>query len=374
MPVGEVLNIVQIGDVAINHHAQPYPESRIRTGGKAEQMLDSYRVLLPHNPMVAEVREYRIEATIYATYQRSTSHLMRSLERLVNRVTDIISVEVLGPAHSNWMQPTVIQPNREYAMWYHNRGRMSELTPKSENAASIELRIELETFSYWQPLNPAIWYPVARALASPGTNERTAFASYEIADFPRVESFFDFHRPVAFQKKIYADTSFHYDPAYFTELTAQQDDDLPRTRYTSDWFTNNQDHTVIVDAERWSAPPLSLYLFKDLVTAGTTITIEVTHESDIWSRQTDTTTIDIAAVDTAVDDAGFTLSDSDILVVGDVDGFAFVIRAGTILTYVANAITRTGGAWPAQIYPGTNEIHIDADGSTHAQHHIFRRL
>jgi hypothetical protein len=374
MPVGEVLNIVQIGDVAIQQHAAPYPESRLRTKGKAEQMLDSYRILLPHNPTIPEVREYRIDAVIYASYQRSTSHLYHSLMRLLNRVTDIIGLEIIGVGNSNWMQPPVIQPNREYSMWYHNRGRITDLTPKTENAQSIELRIEMETYTFWHPLNPALWYAATRDLASPAVNQRVTFASDEISSLPRAEKFYDSHRPMSFQKKIYADTSFHYDPDYFLELTAQQDDDLPRTRYTSDWFTNNQDHTIIIDRERWNAAPLSIYLFKDLVAAGTTITIEIIHEADIWSRQTDTVTIDIAAVDTAVDDAGFTLVDTDILVVGDVDGFAFVVRAGTILTYVADAVTRTGGAWPGQLYPGTNEIHIDADGSTHAQHHIYRRL
>lgn len=375
MPIGETLQIVQIGDVTINHHASPAQESRLRTKGKAEEMLDSYRVLLPHAPMVSEVREHRIDAILYATYQRSTTHLMRSIERLLNRVTDIIAVEVLGVGATTWMQPTVIQPMHELAMWYHKRGRIVDLTPKSENAQSIELRIELEAYSYWQPLNPAIWYAATRDLANVSTNQRTTFASAEIVALPTVEKFFDFHRPLSFQKKIYSDTSFHYDPAYFTELTNQEDDELPRTRYTSDWFAGNQDYTIIVDRERWSASPLSIHLFKNLVTpAPVTMEIEVTHESDIWSRQTDTTTIDVAAVDTAVTDAGFTLADTDILVVGDIDGYACVMRAGTILTYCADAVTRTGGSWSGQIYPGTNELHINTDGATHAQHHIFRRL
>lgn len=373
MPVGEVLNIVQLGDVAIQQHAAPYPESRLRTKGKAEQALDSYRVILPHNPGIPEVREYRIETVIYASYQRSTSHLYHSLMRLLNRVTDIIGLEIIGPGHTNWMQPPVIQPDREYSMWYHNRGRITDLSPKSENAQSLELRIELETYSFWQPLNPAIWYAATRDVAVPAFNERAAFSSSEISDLPRAERFYDSHHPMAFQKKIYADTSFHYNPTYFTELTAQQDDDLPRTRYTADWDGGNY-HAIFVDPERWSASPLSIYLFQNLVTVGTSFNIEVTHEGDIWSRHTDNTEIDFDELDAAVTDAGFTLLDTDILVIGDVDGHAFMLRDGAFLCHVASAMYRTGGAWPGQLYPGLNEVNIHADGSSHAQHHIFRRL
>lgn len=375
MPFGETLQIVQIGDITINHHASPEQESRIRTNGKAEQALDSYRAFLPHAPLVAEVREYRIDAILYTTYQRSLSHLMRSLETLSNRVTDIIAVEIIGVGSPTWMQPPVIQPMHELALWLHKRGRITDLTPKTESTQSIELRIELETFAYWMPLNPAIWYAATRDIAVPNRNQRSTFASTEISSLPTVEKFYDFRRPLSFQKKIYADNAFHYDPDYFTELTNQQDDELPRTRYTSNWYTGNNDYTIEVDRERWSASPLSIYLFKNLVTpAPTTITIEITHEADIWSQQTDTTTIDVTAVDDAVTAAGFTLVDTDILVVGDVDGSAFVIRNGTILTYCADAITRTGGSWNGQIYGGTNQLHFDPDGATHAQHHIFRRL
>ena len=155
-------------------------------------------------------------------------------------------------------------------------------------------------------------------------------------------------------------------------MYAYHDSDLPQVRYATDWALDTAiRHRVNVDKLRWSADPLSLYLFKNL-TGATTVTIEVEHDDGDWRRSTTTTTITVSTISAAMTAAGYTLADTDILVLGHVTNGAFIMRDGSPLLYVADLISRDDGDYFGQIYRGNNIIKVR--GATFAQHHVFRRI
>jgi hypothetical protein len=372
MATTDPLQLVQIGDIALYGHLaeMPLPELAARGGG--EELLDSYRVLIPHAPNVVESRKWTIKLEVYAAHGRSRAQLINQLSGLINRVTDFIAVEFIDNDSDALDRYPRFAASGTSALWLHNRGRIRDVQADGDGT-NHDVRLSLELFTFWQPLNPAIWVMKRRNEALPRIFRQASFNPDEdIVALPEPKTFFQLDVPYSFQKRIYEDQGFHYDPAYFIALVAQHDHDLPIVRYASDWQVDIANaHYIQVDKARWSAPPLSLYLFKNM-TSASEFTIRVEHEHEVWDIQETITSIDVAAIDSAMTDAGYTLLDTDILVVGDVENGAFILRDGVQLIHVADAISRSGGDWPGQIQPGYNIVTVR--GGTFAQHHTFRRF
>ncbi len=372
MATFDSLQLVQVGDLALYGHLTESEMPDLEARGQGEELLGSYRTLIPHAPMVVETRKWNIRGVVYATHGRSRAQIINQLNALANRITDVIAVEFIDNDSDALAPYPKFAASGTGALWLHNRGRIRDISIGGEGV-NLDLRISLELFAFWQALNPAIWIMKRRNEAVPRLFRKAAFnPESDIVALPEAKTFFQQDVPYSFQKRIYEDQTFHYDPDYFMALQAQHDRDLPVLRYASDWDVSVATaHHIFIDKARWSAPPLSIYLFKNM-TSASTFTIRVEYESEIWELAEQTTSIDVSAIDTAMTDEGYTLADTDILVVGDVENGAFILRDGEKLLHVADAVSRSGGDWAGQLQPGYNIVTVQ--GGTYAQHHVYRRL
>lgn len=372
MATTDALQLVQIGDVALYGHINENALPSVDSLGSADEGLDSYRVIIPHAPLVVKVRKWAVRGVLYASHGRSRAQIINQLQALTNRVTDVIAVEFIDNDSDTLDPYPKFAATGTTALWLHNRGRIVSLDIDGKGI-NLDFQINLELFSFWQPLNPAIWIMKRRTESMPRFFRKAAFESNkDIVALPEPKTFFQLEVPYSFQKRIYENQGFHYEPEYFLALQAQHDRDLPLVRYASDWQVSvATGHDIFIDKARWSAPPLSVYLFKEL-TSATTIEIIVESESGVWEISEIISSIDVSVIQDAMIDSGYSLVDSDILVVGDVEHGAFILRDGETLIHVADAVSRTGGSWAGQLQPGQNLVKVH--GAMYAQHHVFRRL
>jgi hypothetical protein len=368
------IQIVQLGDVSLHLHHQEWHGERIKARGKAEELLDSYRVALPNLPVVPDVREVSLKAVLYGDGGRTASQLSHLLKGMLGRQIDIIGVEVvMNQVDIAWTgcacchcPPAVL--------WLHTRGRITDINIESDDYHSYTVELDLEFNSYWKPLNPVLWHYERRDLAKPFKNRGIAptLPLTQVLPYPALEDFFRHEQYMVWQKTVYSNTGWHYDPQYFVALHSFDDTVLPALRYTHDWRTGPVWNRVLIDRQRWSASPISVYVFKNLVGVPE-ISITIEHEDDIFQVSSDTVTVDMSIVNILMTDASYTLQNTDWIVLGDVEQQpGFVMRNGSILIPIASAVQRSGGAWAGQLQPGLNRIRIA--GGQFAQHHIFRRL
>ena len=368
--------IVQIGDVAIHMHIDKWHGNEADAQGKTKGLLNSYRVVMPNAPMLPDVREMNLDVVIFAENGRSVSNLRQLLSGLLGQVTDIFAYEAIGCADDVW--PCCCHGYYE-TIWLKTLGRIDDFRFNSADFRHLTASLSLSIFSYWMPFSTVVWKHGARdivdSIYGPVENISAPYADH-IDAYPGAETWFRTQQPRSWYRKRSVSTAYNYDPAYGYALYTVHDPNLPDLRYASDWDGNAEQHVVSVNRKRWSAPPLSIYMFKGYETYDTdTLTIEVMQSIDIWDRDTFTTTIDVSIVDDLVTDAGETLAATDIIVVGDVKRLpGFVIRGDTIITPIGDAVTRDGGAWPGQLVPGMNKVTADPDGGQFGQHHIFRTL
>jgi hypothetical protein len=143
----------------------------------------------------------------------------------------------------------------------------------------------------------------------------------------------------------------------------------------TNWNKEETKSFINIAPHRWSAPPTSLYIFKDFKNLTTTARLDITRQ-EVFRTLEESVTIDWGDVNDLADDAGVAIAPlRDIFVLGDIRGFACVMRAGEVLFYAASAIRYTGlGDFPAMLSPGTNIVFAQPEKAVLAQHHYYRRL
>jgi hypothetical protein len=145
-----------------------------------------------------------------------------------------------------------------------------------------------------------------------------------------------------------------------------------------EWKYAGQNFYVIAPLrDYFSYPPSAIYAFTGCAATGTlSINIEKLRHGNVWNTETDTTSVSLAALDTALSNAGYTgLLTTDIIIIGDVEMRpGFIIRSGAILPGVF-VETSHSSAYPGE--PGMERYSIDfvlPEGVLYAFLHRFQRL
>lgn len=275
-------------------------------------------------------------------------------------------------------------------VWLHGRGRISRLRFRGREFTSFSVQIDVQLTGYLKTVNRMIWQHRARSVIEASTNAeswRTPYL-YNMQLFPEPQEL-DASRCFMWRKVYKADERPFYDPAWFTTLHDRQylPPEHPATGYTSGWSDGSVLHHIYPFKWRWSMPPQSIYLLKNLTAVTSNPTITVCGEAEVWQPGSHTTTVNMDVLDDILTEAGVTLDAEDVLVFGDTaprlvrfydpgrPDLCEMNESGVeILAHVAPAIQRTGGQWPGQILPGLNQVRIQPKGALAAQHHYFRRL
>jgi len=356
-----MISIYQIGNINIFGHLEPELKLEWEAIGKTQTTIDSAHVIRPASRFLTKPRDFKLSTIIYNDEFRTKDMLYQQLINIAGQDTDIIAYDDLS-AHVDFSRDPLsqLQYNAGELLWLHTRGQIRSIQ-SSQKGMIYEFDLKIETDPYWMPLDNILWTVIESAGGhNHYLNEQTLSAPYTPNQFPMAQALTRIlkKRPKMFHRTNMTNFGDQFDPTWYETITKRQPT-LPTLGNYTDWSTNSpQLVTIFVNRDSWSIPPQTVYCFKNLPASGT-ISIAVERETALWQTETITTTIDLATVDTAVSDAGYTTLSTDKLIVGDTIWMpGFVLRDNTNLTQIADAVSRDGGAWAGQIMPGNNRITV----------------
>lgn len=375
-----IRHIYQIGNVPIHAHVNAYTQMSYTGRGKSEDLQDSYRVLLVSAPRRVEPRTERYSLTLYNNGMWSEAQTVQRLLTISNQHVDVIAYELVGTNgqavdDSLKCACAVCECCPCEMLWLHNVGRMTRLEVTGDDNDAITLSLEVEFGSYWKPVNRMLWDWRSDGASSIYGREFSNSRLEAIAQYPTCDDVFSYKRCRMFYKTQYNDTSFLYDPFWLTELHCNHRPDYPDTGHVTNWNKEDTKTFVNIEPHRWSAPPISLYLFKGFKNLTTTSKLTITRQ-EVFRTLNELVTIDWSVVNAIADDEDISIAPKrDIFVLGDVRSFAYVMRGNDILFYASSAVTYNGlGDFPGMLSPGTNIVFAEPKKAVLAQHHYYRRL
>ena len=373
-----MFNIFQIGDVRLHAHITNTPLLPLSVNGKSENFASSGRVALAQNRYAPDARKGTVRLAVYGDGIRNSDNLFQHLYRLLGLPTDVIAYQLLNPGMERSGKCVQCCSCYGEMLWLHTRGVIQKITPKSDDGIGYEATIQLETEPIWKPLNRILWHQVSgTGPAEAYLNEVTLTSPYTnyLTPYPTAEELFSNRRAWFWHKRNCQEIGVFYAPDYATALHTAESTTYPATGKVVDWDTGAQGFGVFINPDIWSMPSQGVYLFRGMTSVyNGVLSVRATVPSDIWATHDETLTIDMQEVNSLMTTAGYTLTTTDIVVVGDVlDAPGFVLRGNTVLVQIAEALTRTGGAAPGQLLPGMNRVYINPLIAEYAMHHIFRR-
>lgn len=152
------------------------------------------------------------------------------------------------------------------------------------SSEAVEIRVQLTLDAYWYPINRFLW-DVIWGTDEVDLFEQTTLLEHHAATLPKAPTGKFVFRRVNY-KNWYVATdpnlwnSTYYDPAHFTAKSFE---------------SGTYEHIVRPDRKRWSAPPTSLYAFRNCPSSGI-ITIDVTSEISPGRLVEQRSTINLAQI------------------------------------------------------------------------------
>lgn len=358
-----MLKIFQVGNVPVHLHQQKWHGWDVKTGNKPENLLWSATKSWQSSQFLIDTQSIKISSVVVDETGRTARQQIEAIKARVGLPTTVIAYDIIS---LGTMDSCLCHfGGSQTVMWYSTLGMISSASEDQEADDFTSITLDIALNPFWQPLNRYFWnwqggdfdpyYPLP---------VQTPYADF-IQKYPDtsalVKGFGDYHwsrRPV--------DRLVAYDPTLWAVQHLNTGLDF-QTGFGSSWGASF--HGAVSDPE-WTAPPLSLYAFKNATGVGA-INIKVTHESGIQY----TTTIDLATTNDRLLAAGYpALQLTDVIYVGDCyPKPGFILRDGAVLPTLP-AVTYPG-MWPGQLSTGRNGVIYDMLGSIQAAYsHTFRKI
>lgn len=337
-----MIEIAQIGTIPIRiSQGNPLYQEDVRPIGDPEPMLSDGNVLFPDNQYGLKLSEREIKGVISRMRDFDPYALYQSIKNMVGKPTHIIGIYGL-PYNGTDVD----------GIWLQTRGRIERvrLKPDKKMMGEYKITIEVSLMGSWKPLNRLIYeyvdyddsaLTVGTTPVSPSIALITPYPTYEeyIGEFnylrlmywrPREEHFNLMYDPD------FWDLVVDYLPQWFESIGLFQD-----------WTLDSFLVTLWSDTSLWNYRPQMVWAFKGLETLyDPTITIY----RDTANGGTENILIDTSLIDTILTaDTATGLQTTDVLLLGDVQGKAVVIRNNLIVSYVSSALGVYKGESPAFI-------------------------
>jgi hypothetical protein len=346
-----MLEIVQLADVPIRglwSDIYPYDED-VRAYHDSEGLSNDGAAAFPDSQFSVRLTERELEVTLfheqdgYATYMR--------LKNLVGKPIDVIGIYELKLDCSI------------DAFWLHSRGRIERVRARPNDSEHYKINIEIALLGSWSPLNRLIWEYVDEDTSalfeetppvSPSLSLMNPYPTWEEYLLEKTNSrlWYWRQRPERFESM--------YDPDFWSLVVRYLPSGFHSIGENIEWNTQRVLNTVWQDNTLFNARPLTFYALRGL-DPDFNVEIIVTRETELGGVET--VTIDTDTLDTVLTtETGLGLQVTDILLMGDVEGKAAVLRDGEIVAYCTTAISPYMGASPAYIPNGQHvDFRIDFD-------------
>lgn len=369
--------LYQIGDVVLHAHHRSQQSRQFQARGTSVELVDTYKVLTSTSAHKTSIRRETADILLYSNGVFSPSQQGRLLERQVGVFTDVFSYvyTTREPALANDCGCALCGCCPCNIMFLHNVGRLVSVNIQPASPDFYAATLEFELHSYWKPINTLLWSQGGLGLSRPFNKldfDDIAIDS-KVMQLPTCDTLFT--ACIQFYKKQFISLDFMNDPYWLGEFICRTPQNYPAIGFIRDWSNGTSTSHVVEEQIYWSAPPLSMYMFRHLPILTSQADIYIVRQEANRSIESHVT-INFERVNNLASDNGITLLASDVLKVGDVDGFAHVYRRQTeeIILYCAEAINYNDGDFPGYLTPGTNTVYINPRGAEYAQFHLYRSL
>lgn len=256
-------------------------------------------------------------------------------------------------------------------VWMTTVGVLSGLSRKTEFKADqpmstdiMSVDIELTLDPFWYPMNKYVWEYDWKGSQSDSYRTLTDLDEGSVPPFvPQYGS------ALVFRKKKYENDFILYNPSLWPDMF-NAFEALGRNWREADNFQ----YRVSPARWAWPAPPTSMYMFTGLPVLGE-ISIQVESEVTPFTTETNTATLDLAALNTLLSPGS--LLPSDIVVV--TDGHmspGYILRDGAPLVISDQIVTPDwlyGTTYPAEMLGVDNKVRFTTPDDVQAAYlHVYR--
>lgn len=348
--------LYQIGNVPLHLHGDTLNHDYGSTArGRVDDLLWSPYPRWTNNQWLLERHQVQVRGKLIGTARRRADQTLQELRRMVGRPTDVIAYEYQD-ARQIYMCPCEHVRGAGALVWFHNFGLL-----RSVDVSEREFTATIEIGPFWDQLNPYLWYF--------GSMPESAFQTssvYAASRWPSANELYNDRQPDTrmWVRRNLSSTLFLYEPDNWpgmfdcVQLSGSVAVDQERG-----WYNH------IGDIETWSAPPRTLFAFKNLPSSGF-INLTMKRE-DVWNHADDLITVDFVQLEAEIP---FGILPQDILIFGDIQRLPGVIyRNGELIDFTP-AVVNYNTFWPGMMHPGTNRWYADIAGPTMSYLVLDRRL
>lgn len=367
--------LYQIGDVVLHAHHRSQQSQSYQARGASVELVDTYKVLTSTSAHKTSIRKDTADILLYSNGVYSASQIAELLKRQVGVFTDVFSYvyTTREPALANDCGCALCGCCPCNIMFLHNVGKFS-MTITGTSSDFYAATLEFELHSYWKPINTLLWTKGGLGLSRPFNKlDFDNHTTDAVMQLPTCDTLFT--GCIQFYKRQYTSLNFMNDPYWLGELICRTPQNYPAIGFVRDWVSGTSTSHITENQMYWSAPPLSMYMFRKIQNLDTRAEMFIERQEANRSISS-FVSINFDRINTLAALNGVDIIASDILKVGDVDGFAHIYRRGTeeIILYCAEAIQYNNGDFPGYLTPGTNTVYINPHGAEYAQFHLYRSL
>lgn len=337
------LTLFQIGDVRLNLVEQTWHGYSLISNASSER-ISGGKFVWSNTRYQPEVNQVTVEGYWLMDDFGGPDDKLAAVSALVGFPTQIFAYR---------------EESADFTLWLVTSGTLMEAELKEESRGLYTGYVKVEFGPHWYPVDRTLWLFSGgeRSLVTGGTT---------ITPYPRQKELQNpYHRWVRVERGL----GSIYDPDQWVDEPL--DWRYPSIGQRQGWG-NIDRHHVFVDKRRWNVPPHSVYFFKSLNPTGS-LTLTVHKTKNLYNVVTESTSVDLTALDTLLSDNGYTgLLPTDILVIGEVSPApGFIYRDGTVLSVVPEVIY--ADEYPGYLDVGDTTVYLNGYGQA-AWRHTFRRF
>lgn len=333
-----MLEIVQVHNVAIRGiwaEINPYDDDA-KAYYDPEGLSADGAVAFPDSQYAVKLTKRDMTVTL-AFSQEGYSVYMR-LKNLIGKPIDLIAI-----------YPLKLECSID-AIWLHTRGQLARVRGKPNAYGEYKIDLEFAMLGAWTPLNRLLWEYVDEDQSALTPEVTPVSPSITLIDsYPTWE---DYLEEKAASRLWYWRLREHhmplmYDPDYWGLAVRYLPSGFHSIGEAFDWNTQRVLNSIWQDSSLFNARPLCFFALRGL-DADFNVLLVVTRETDLGGEET--ITIDTDVLDTVLtSETGLGLQTDDVLLIGDIEGKALVLRDGAIAAYCTTAISAYYGASPAYL-------------------------